>query len=176
MKTLKINLMLGFTLLCLLVVSCGGSSDNNTSGNQGGDRTTQDGDHVYNNVVTNFDEKEVFRLVNNHRMNIGKNPLLWHNAATKESQIHTDNMATGRTRFSHDGFSERIDRIKAYDPMVYKSGENIAQNSSAQRAVSAWLRSYGHRRNIEGDYTHTGIGAIQASDGSWYYTQIFLKK
>jgi uncharacterized protein YkwD len=85
-------------------------------------------------------------------------------------------MASGSVRFGHTGFTNRINTIKSDDSSISASGENVAQNTNPSRAFKAWLRSYGHRKNIEGNYTHTGIGADIDSNGNWYFTQIFLRK
>jgi uncharacterized protein YkwD len=44
---------------------------------------------------------------------------------------------------------------------------------SAASVVNAWLGSAGHRANIEGNATRTGVSAVRSSDGVWYYTQVF---
>ena len=45
--------------------------------------------------------------------------------------------------------------------------------ASAESVVNAWLNSSGHRANIEGNSTRTGVSAVKSSDGVWYYTQVF---
>lgn len=162
----------------LFIISCEhsytiipGSSDGN--GSRGESRS---GNGLPSVAVNNF-EKKIMSLTNQHRSSIGKTKLKWHDSATIESQDHSQDMASFRTPFGHTGFSSRISRIEAKDPdKIIKSGENVAQNSTAQKAFNAWLRSPGHRKNIEGDFTHLGVGAIKSANGSWYFTQIFLKK
>jgi uncharacterized protein YkwD len=58
-----------------------------------------------------------------------------------------------------------------------KVSENIAYNyNSAQGAFDAWLKSEGHKENIEGDFTHFGISIRENPvNGKKYYTNIFLK-
>jgi uncharacterized protein YkwD len=46
---------------------------------------------------------------------------------------------------------------------------------SAKEVVEGWLNSPGHKRNIEGDFTLTGIGVAKNNKGIIYYTQIFTK-
>ena len=46
---------------------------------------------------------------------------------------------------------------------------------SARLVVEGWIASAGHRQNIEGDFTLTGIGAAAGRDGTRYFTQIFVK-
>ncbi len=39
--------------------------------------------------------------------------------------------------------------------------------------MSGWLRSPGHRENIEGAYDLTGIGVARSRQGVYYFTQLF---
>lgn len=166
-------LKIPFLLFILIACESSLSLNPNSSKSKSGPRSTQDNPNV---AINNF-ESEVFTLVNDHRLGLGQEKLKWHDQAIIEAQDHNQDMAAFRVPFGHIGFSERIDRIKSKETeTIKKSGENVAKNSSATKAVNAWLSSYGHRKNIEGDYTHTGIGVIKSSNGHYYYTQIFLKK
>ena len=75
-------------------------------------------------------------------------------------------MARGRVGFGHDGFGSRA---------AHSGGkaENVAYNRTARGAVSSWLGSPGHRRNIEGSYNLTGIGIAPGRRGGYFFTQIF---
>lgn len=42
------------------------------------------------------------------------------------------------------------------------AAENVAQNRSVAGAVDGWLNSSGHRENIEGSYSRTGVGTANA--------------
>jgi uncharacterized protein YkwD len=46
---------------------------------------------------------------------------------------------------------------------------------SAREVVDGWLKSPGHKRNIEGDFTLTGIGIASDKQGNIYFTQIFSR-
>ena len=85
-------------------------------------------------------------------------------------------MATKQIPFGHLGFSQRYDEITSHDPNVASVAENVAKHPSAQSAVKGWMGSYGHRKNILGNYTHAGMGAEVDTNGNWYFTQIFLRK
>jgi uncharacterized protein YkwD len=37
------------------------------------------------------------------------------------------------------------------------------------------LESDGHKRNIEGDYTHSAISIKENEEGDLYFTQLFFK-
>jgi len=140
-------------------------------------RSTRDDQRLPDGVKLNQFELEIFNLVNIHRSEMGLNKLEWHTQTTIESQDHSQDMASFRVAFGHGGFNNRVNRIKAAESdSIYASGENVAQNSTAKRAFNAWLTSYGHRKNIEGNFTHTGIGARQSANGSWYFTQMFIRK
>ena len=180
----KINLLLILFIILSLFTACGGNNSSGGSADPVGDRTGRDGTagNSTGQAVLNNYEKDVFNMVNNHRRSLGLNSLLWHEKAIYESQGHSQDMASFRVPFGHTGSSERFSNIKANETRdTEKLGENVAQNSNSsgishsEVAFKGWLRSYGHRKNIEGDYTHTGIGARQSDNGSWYFTQIFIK-
>lgn len=120
-------------------------------------------------------EIEIVELVNRHRATLGLNSLTISKAITGPSKVHSQNMANGRVRFSHDGFEERTAAIrKAIGGIGF--AENVAYGqTTAESVVDGWLKSPGHRKNIEGDFTHIGIGIAQAKDRALYYTQIFAK-
>lgn len=54
-------------------------------------------------------------------------------------------------------------------------GENVAYGqTSGKQVVRDWMNSPGHRANIlEKRYRLIGLAARQASDGTWYYSQVF---
>jgi uncharacterized protein YkwD len=54
-------------------------------------------------------------------------------------------------------------------------GENVAYGyPNGKSAVSAWMRSSGHKANIlNPDFRLIAVGAYQDSRGSWYVAQVF---
>ena len=54
-------------------------------------------------------------------------------------------------------------------------GENVAYGySNGKAAVSAWMKSPGHKANIlNTDYRLIAVGAAQDKDGRWYVAQVF---
>ena len=122
---------------------------------------------------TAYDD-EILTLVNNHRRSIGKPALAKNQVIWEQANGHSRNMASGKVLFGHDGFDARISAIRAALGSGGSAGENVAMGyNSAAAVVNAWLGSAGHRANIEGNSTRTGISAVQTSTGTWYYTQIF---
>lgn len=119
--------------------------------------------------------EEILQLVNVHRVSIGKEPLEMNALATDLAEEHTLYMIV-QNDISHDDFDERSNRLFA-EENASRTGENVAYGQrSAQAVMEAWLNSSGHRKNIEGDFTHIGIGVIKNDAGVYYFTQIFLKK
>ncbi len=120
---------------------------------------------------------EVLRYVNKHRAKMGLQPLVMKEALSKQAEQHSRNMATGKSSFSHDGMSGRLDRAcKEMKEQEAAGAENIAAGDyTAENVVLDWLASPGHRRNIEGGYSETGIGIAKDKYGRLYFTQLFLR-
>ncbi|WP_008638504.1 CAP domain-containing protein [Bizionia argentinensis] len=120
-------------------------------------------------------EIEIMELINDYRLSKGLNPL--NNVGIIKAQAfnHTDYMISNN-HVSHDNFNSR--RLFLEDRLGAQNvSENVAYGfTSAQSAVSAWLKSDGHRANIEGDFTDFELSADQNDAGKWYYTNIFVKK
>ena len=107
---------------------------------------------------------------------MGLKPLKQNITIAKIAESHSRNMANGKVPFSHDGFDERMTLLKNQLKNVSGTAENVAYSTrDARSVVDMWLNSKGHRKNIEGDYTISGIGMALGADGQRYYTQIFLK-
>jgi uncharacterized protein YkwD len=71
------------------------------------------------------------------------------------------------------------DRLRAAGQRYRSAGENIARietrGDPADRAVSGWLKSAGHRGNIlSTHFTTTGVGACRAGRAI-YVTQVFVR-
>lgn len=124
-------------------------------------------------------EKETFILVNQYRKASDLPPLTWDGAIAKEARAHSKDMATGEVDFGHDGFGDRISRLKTVMPGLWNAGENVFMTDSldqvARNAVTQWLHSPHHLENIRGDYNYSGLGVWQDKNGAIYFTQIFVK-
>jgi uncharacterized protein YkwD len=123
--------------------------------------------------ATAYDD-EILTLINDHRRSIGKPALAKNQVIWEQANGHSRNMASGKVPFSHDGFDARIAAIRAALGSGGSGAENVAMGySSAAAVVNAWLGSAGHRANIEGNSTRTGVSAVKSTGGVWYYTQVF---
>ena len=120
-------------------------------------------------------EVEILELINNHRLSQGLSPLGDMKVVKSVAFSHTDYMVDNDV-VSHDNFFKRSTYLKE-NAGAKKVSENIAYGyTSAQSVVNAWLKSDGHRNNLEGDFTNFDISAEQNEEGKWYYTNIFIKK
>lgn len=122
------------------------------------------------------EEIELADLINEHRASLGLNPLNIVNHVSYKSEEHNEYMIANNV-VNHDLFEERSENIIHVLGAV-KVNENIAYNYSTPRsALYAWLKSAGHKSNIEGDFTDFGISIrVNPINGNKYYTNIFIKK
>ena len=123
-------------------------------------------------------ERQIHDLVNERRAARGLPALQWDDRVAAVAREHSEAMASRRRPFSHDGFDARAERIGEF-LQLRSIAENVAYDSRsgsqlARQVVEGWIASAGHRQNIEGTYTVTGIGAARATDGTSYFTQIFV--
>lgn len=131
-------------------------------------------------LIQNYDysdsELELADLINQHRASLGLNPLQTINHISYKSEEHNEYMIANNV-VNHDLFQERSQNIIEVLG-AYKVNENVAYNYiSSNSALNAWLKSPGHRANIEGDFTHFGISIrVNPENGKKYYTNIFIKK
>ncbi len=122
-------------------------------------------------------ETSILANINAHRRSMGLSPLQMIDAANRQAYNHSMNMATGKTPFSHDGFSQRVTNIANSIGRISASAENVAYGSrTAAEVVKGWLNSAPHKKNIEGNYNLTGIGVYANRQGTLYFTQLFVKQ
>ena len=119
---------------------------------------------------------DILRYVNEYRHSKGLKPLQANSFISSVALDHSRDMLSGKTPFGHEGFRDRIDRIKKKLGPIHVAAENVASGPmGAREVVDGWLHSPGHRRNIEGDFRLTGIGLAYGRRGMIYFTQIFTK-
>ena len=129
------------------------------------------------------DERRAFDLVNSERQRRGLRPLAWDNGLTRLARYHSQNMARGGylSHVDRDGLDLK-GRAGAVGLQGWRAlGENIAYNQGFDDptafAVERWMISHKHRENaMNGEYTHAAVGVARASDGTYYFTQVFMKR
>ncbi len=126
------------------------------------------------------DELELYvhGLVNEHRVSQELKPLAFNPEISAIARRHSRNMASGWVGFGHGEIESRRQEIAGLIAQA-RVGENVAMVPKRPRAgavaVSNWLQSPGHRRNIEGSYDLTGVGIAQGPTGAYYFTQLFVR-
>jgi uncharacterized protein YkwD len=128
-------------------------------------------------------ERIAFDLLNQKRVENGFAPLAWNDQLAGIARLHSHNMAE-LNFFSHRGLDNKMVSDRADDNGIGKwhaIGENIAFNRGYQdpigKAVELWLDSPSHKRNLlDSGWKETAVGVALAADGSYYLTQVFLKR
>lgn len=128
-------------------------------------------------------EKTAFDLINQKREEKGLKPLEWSNQLLGVARLHSKNMSD-LDFFSHKGLDGRYvsDRADEFNLGKWNSiGENIAFNRGfsdpVSKAVTLWFASPTHFANLMNpDWKETAVGIAIKEDGSYYFTQVFLRK
>ena len=124
--------------------------------------------------VTVF-ESELLRLVNDHRLNLGKAPLVPSTLLGDAARAHSRHMIDHRF-FAHaspEGLTP-AERLALANVDWSAVGENIAAGYSTPQAVyDAWMASPEHRANMESDsFSFAGIGYAQDAAPSADFPQV----
>ena len=120
-------------------------------------------------------EADILGLINDYRVNNGFSSLSKLQVIKSQTNNHTNYMVE-KNEVSHDFFYQRKEYLMDNANAV-SVAENVAYGySTADAVVNAWIKSDGHKQNIEGDYTHFDITAEKSADGKWYFTNIFVKQ
>ena len=168
---MKKSTLTGFMLIfcALFLTSCSKDSINDevTAYDQ---VVTEKVDYQYNTV-----EVEILDEINLYREALGLSNLRPLAELSIESEGHNEYMIEEGV-VSHDNFSQRASAL-----MNEVGAKAVAENvgygyRTSQAVVNAWLKSKGHRENIEGGFTHFGISVRQDENGKNYFTNIFIKK
>ena len=126
-------------------------------------------------VVYSDVELDVLELVNAYRAQKGLTELAFLDESSKQAASHNQHMIANDEVCHHD-FASRyqalVNRVQAH-----AVSENVAFGyRTAEAAVNAWMKSEGHRVNMEGNHTHFGVSVKEGKDGRLYFTNIFVRK
>jgi uncharacterized protein YkwD len=130
------------------------------------------------NPALDAEEQQLLTLINNHRAQNGRTPLVASYKLSKAGQWKSQDMGA-KGYFAHDDQSRTwVQRLRdcgyGYNTWL---GENIVAGvSTAQAAFDAWKNSAGHNANMLGaNYTAIGIGRanVPGSPYGWYWTTEF---
>lgn len=126
-------------------------------------------------------EREVFARINAERLKNDLPELEWSENVAAVARLHSQDMAREKF-FSHRGSDGSMvdDRADRMGLGLWRSiGENIAYmrgfDDPAGLAVSKWLQSAAHRKNLLGpNWKESAVGVSITADGTYYVTEVFL--
>lgn len=120
--------------------------------------------------------RQVVELVNAERAKVGAGALTISSGASTAAQIRAMEITKSFSHTRPDGrtFSTALTEAGV---SYTGSGENIAYGQRSPRAVmEQWMNSAGHRANIlNPDFTAIGVGHYEGSNGTDYWTQLFIR-
>ena len=125
-------------------------------------------------------EQRVVERINEIRQQHDLQPLQVDQTLTDIARDYSQAMAT-QSFFSHSGpEGDNIgDRVRDAGICYRAVGENLANNFNVadpvEAAVSGWMNSEGHRKNIlTAEFRETGVG-IWRDGKTFHFTQVFLR-
>jgi uncharacterized protein YkwD len=140
--------------------------------------------NVYTTEITTINltklEEEVHNLINEERAKYNLKALSWSNELADAARKHSVDMAENNY-FKHEDLNGLSPggRISNENIFWLICGENLYYSSQetktlAKDAVTGWMNSPGHKRNIMEKYFDTeGIGVAKSSNGGYYISEDF---
>jgi uncharacterized YkwD family protein/spore coat assembly protein SafA len=123
-------------------------------------------------------EQQVINLVNQQRANYGL-PLLKANWELCRVARYKSQDMIDKRYFDHQSptYGSPFNMMESFGIRFTAAGENIAYGQRTPQAVmNDWMNSTGHRNNILSRvYNQIGVGVAKASNGTFYWTQEFIK-
>jgi uncharacterized YkwD family protein len=123
-------------------------------------------------------ENKVVELVNQRRASAGLSPLKANWEMCRIARYKSQDMID-KKYFAHQSptYGSPFNMMESFGLKFSAGGENIAYGQKTPAEVmTGWMDSAGHRANIlSGVYTQIGVGAAKASNGTLYWTQLFIK-
>ena len=154
------------------------NQDNNNNQDQDKDDNNQNDDNNSSNINGFSKEQvEVLNLVNKERKANGLKPLTLNKELSNVANIKSRDMIE-KGYFDHTSptYGSPFDMMKKFNISYNTAGENIAMGQKTPSEVmNSWMNSSGHRANIlNSTYTELGVGIQKDSNGTIYWTQLFL--
>lgn len=123
-------------------------------------------------------EQQVFELVNKERSARGLGTLTYNSEVARCARFKSEDMID-KGYFSHTSptYGSPFNMMEDFGIRFSNGGENIAYGQrTAAEVMNSWMNSAGHKANIlSAAYTQMGVGVAKASNGTLYWTQLFIK-
>lgn len=122
------------------------------------------------------EEEETLRAINEYRKENGLNEL------KPVSKLQEIAKLKGEDIVKNDYFSHTSENLGTPFEMLHdngidyeKAGENLAGNTTPERAVRSWINSPSHRDNIlKEEYEYTGIAVVDSPIYGKVFVQLFI--
>lgn len=123
-------------------------------------------------------EQQMVSLINQARSSAGLPPLQVNSQLTSAARAKSKDMVDNNY-FNHHSptYGSFTNLLRQYGVSYSAAAENIAMNSdgNVNSAHNMLMNSPGHRANILGaNFRSVGVGIHVRSDGTHYYTQLFV--
>ena len=123
-------------------------------------------------------ENEVVRLVNVERAKAGVPAITQNSEVGRVARVKSEDFVKNNY-FSHTSptYGSPFDMLKSFGITFTAAGENIASGQkTAADVMNSWMNSSGHKANIlNSTYNKIGVGVAKDSNGSIYWTQMFIR-
>jgi uncharacterized YkwD family protein/spore coat assembly protein SafA len=124
-------------------------------------------------------EQQVIDLVNKQRASAGLMQLKANWELSRVARYKSQDMID-KKYFAHESptYGSPFRMMETFGIKFSAGGENIAYGQKTPAEVmKAWMNSPGHKANImSAVYTEIGVGVAKASNGTFYWTQQFIKR
>jgi len=123
-------------------------------------------------------EAQVIKLVNAERAKKGLSALKQNWELSRVARYKSQDMID-KGYFAHQSptYGSPFVMMDNFGIKFSAAGENIAYGQKTPAEVmNAWMNSPGHRSNIlSATYNQIGVGVAKAANGTYYWTQMFIK-
>lgn len=123
-------------------------------------------------------EQQVINLVNQQRANYGLPALKGNWELCRVARYKSQDMIN-KGYFAHQSptYGSPFNMMENFGIKFSAAGENIAYGQrTPQEVMNSWMNSTGHRNNILGrSFNQIGVGVAKAANGTFYWTQMFMK-
>lgn len=122
------------------------------------------------------EERDTLNLINQYRRENGLKDLKPFSDLQDVAKLKAEDIVNNNY-FAHnsDSLGTPFEMLEANNIQYKIAGENLAGNTTPQRAVQAWINSPAHRDNIlEERFEYTGLYVIDSDEYGKVFVQLFI--
>lgn len=127
-------------------------------------------------ITLTADEQEMINLINQERAKEGRSPLTADMELVRIARLKSQDMVDNNY-FSHESptYGSPGQMLTNFGVRYNYFGENIAGNTTVQKAHTSLMNSTGHRNNIlNKNFNKIGIGIVNSPKFGKMFTQLFI--